>query len=68
MFHEVRILDRKGNTKKVLSSKFLSKRYWNSFFESAGKTESSKKSRTKAENKSDKKNKASYENLYFSED
>ena len=68
MFHEVRILDRKGNTKKVLSSKFLSKRYWNSFFESTSKTEASKKSRRKEENKSDKKSKFSYENLYFAED
>ncbi len=29
MFHEVKIIDKKGNVKKVLSSKTLSKRYWN---------------------------------------
>ena len=68
MFHEVRILDRKGNTKKVLSSKFLSKRYWNSFFESGDKIGTPKKSGIKEENKPDKKIKASYKNLYFSED
>ena len=32
MFHEVKILDKKGKVKKVLSSKKLSKDYWNSFF------------------------------------
>ena len=32
MFHEVKIFDKKGNVKKVLSSKKLSKNYWNSFF------------------------------------
>ena len=33
MFHEVRIFDKKGKVKKVLSSKKLSKDYWNSFFQ-----------------------------------
>ena len=32
MFHEVKIFDKKGNVKKVLSSKKLSNEYWNSFF------------------------------------
>ena len=32
MFHEVKILDKKRKVKKVLSSKKLSKDYWNSFF------------------------------------
>lgn len=32
MFHEVKIFDKKGKVKKVLSSKKLSKEYWNSFF------------------------------------
>ena len=32
MFHQVKIFDRKGKVKKVLSSKKLSKDYWNSFF------------------------------------
>ena len=32
MFHQVKILDKKGKVKKVLSSKKLSKNYWNSFF------------------------------------
>ena len=68
MFYEVRIIDRKGNIKKVLSRKFLSKRYWNSFFKSDNKTESAKKSIIKKENKPDKKNKVGYENFYFSED
>jgi hypothetical protein len=31
MFYEVRVLDRKGNVKKVLSSKELSRHYWNDF-------------------------------------
>ena len=35
MFHEVKILDKKGKVKKVLSSKKLSKDYWNSFFKMA---------------------------------
>ena len=33
MFHEVKIFDKKGNVKKVLSSKRLSNEYWNSFFQ-----------------------------------
>ena len=32
MFHEVKIFDKKGKVKKVLSSQKLSKDYWNSFF------------------------------------
>ena len=68
MFHEVRILDCKGNTKKVLSSKFLSKKYWNSFFDSTSKTEAHKKSKLKEEKKLDKTIKAGYKNIYFSED
>jgi hypothetical protein len=32
MFHEVKIFDKKGKVKKVLSSKKLSTEYWNSFF------------------------------------
>ena len=32
MFHEVKIFDKKGNVKKVLSSKKLSNKYWDSFF------------------------------------
>jgi len=32
MFHEVKIFDKKGNVKKVLSSKKLSNEYWDSFF------------------------------------
>ena len=32
MFHEVKIFDKKGKVKKILSSKKLSKDYWNSFF------------------------------------
>ena len=33
MFHEVKIFDKKGKVKKVLSSKKLSKEHWNSFFD-----------------------------------
>ena len=33
MFYEVRILDSKGNVKKVLSSKKLSSGYWKGFYE-----------------------------------
>jgi hypothetical protein len=32
MFHEVKIFDKKGKVKKVLSSKKLSTDYWDSFF------------------------------------
>jgi len=32
MFHEVKIFDKKGKVKKVLSSKKLSNKYWDSFF------------------------------------
>ncbi|MBC8286086.1 MAG: hypothetical protein H8E42_01290 [Nitrospinae bacterium] len=32
MFHEVKIFDKKGKVKKVLSSKNLSAEYWSSFF------------------------------------
>tara|TARA_B100000686_G_scaffold129776_1_gene136900 strand:+ start:349 stop:543 length:195 start_codon:yes stop_codon:yes gene_type:complete len=32
MFHQVKIFDKKGKVKKVLSSNKLSKDYWNSFF------------------------------------
>ena len=32
MFHEVKIFDKNGKVKKVLSSKKLSKDYWSSFF------------------------------------
>lgn len=35
MFYEVRILDSSGKVKKVLSSKRLSKKYWNGFFDKA---------------------------------
>ena len=32
MFHEVKIFDKKGKIKKVLSSKKLRNKYWDSFF------------------------------------
>ena len=32
MFHEVKIFDKKGKVKQVLSSKKLSNKYWDSFF------------------------------------
>ena len=43
MFYEVRILDRKGHIKKVLSSKDLSKRYWDGFESHFGQTTSQPK-------------------------
>ena len=33
MFHEVKIFDKKGKVKKILSSKKLSKDYWDSFYQ-----------------------------------
>ena len=32
MFHEVKIFDKKGKVKKVLSGKNINSEYWNSFF------------------------------------
>ena len=49
MFYEVHILDRRGKTKKVLSSKFLSKRHWDLFFESTSKKTAPKKPQVKIE-------------------
>ena len=60
MFHEVRVLDNKGKTKKVLSSKFLSNKYWSLFFESVSKTEVPKKPHINVKNKSYKKTKVNY--------
>ena len=40
MFHQVKIFDKKGKVKKVLSSKNLSKDYWNSFFKMGETTKS----------------------------
>ncbi|MBT6717735.1 MAG: hypothetical protein HOB18_08900, partial [Nitrospina sp.] len=33
MFNEVKIFDKEGKVKKVLSSRKLSKDYWNAFFQ-----------------------------------
>ena len=33
MFHEVKIFDKKGKVKKILSGKKLSKNYWVSFYQ-----------------------------------
>ena len=49
MFYEVHILDRRGKTKKVLSSKFLSKRHWDLFFESTSRKTALKKPQVKIE-------------------
>ena len=49
MFYEVHILDRRGKTKKVLSSKFLSKRHWNLFPETTNRKAALKKSQIKIE-------------------
>ena len=35
MFHEVKVFDKKGKVKKVLSSKKLSNDYWKNFFNNA---------------------------------
>jgi hypothetical protein len=68
MFYEVRVLDDKGKIKKVLSSKSLSKRYWNSFFEGPGATDMLKKSKIKKGFEPNSKSKAGYKNLYISDD
>ena len=49
MFYEVHILDRRGKTKKVLSSKFLSKRHWDLFPETTSRKAALKKSQIKIE-------------------
>ena len=49
MFYEVHILDRRGKTKKVLSSKFLSKRHWDLFPETTSRKVALKKSQIKIE-------------------
>ena len=46
MFHEVKIFDKKGKIKKVLSGKKLSKNYWSSFFKNS-LSNSKKKETTK---------------------
>ena len=33
VFHEVKIFDKKGKVKKILSRKKLSKNYWDSFYQ-----------------------------------
>lgn len=66
MFYEVRILDRKGQLKKVLSANSLSKRYWKSFFEKASGTEALKKPRTKKINKP-RRGMIDYKDLYVSD-
>ena len=68
MFYEVRVLDRKGKIKKVLSSKSLSKRYWDSFFDGSGPEETPKKSKTRTGFNSDGNSKVGYKNLYIPED
>ena len=65
MFHEVRILDAKGNQKKVLSSKLLSKKYWVSFFDNASNSETAKNANIKPENKPGKKSKVSSDGHYL---
>ncbi len=66
MFHEVKIFDKKGKIKKVLSGKKLSKNYWNSFFKNSF-SDSIKKG--KAKNRKPQKNENfDDENLGFSID
>ena len=33
VFHEVKVFDKKGKVKKILSRKKLSKNYWDSFYQ-----------------------------------
>ena len=47
IFYEVRIFNQKTKTKKVLSSKLLSKRYWNAFNKNNRNTESPNQTRFK---------------------
>ena len=63
MFHEVRILDPNGKVKKVLSSKILSRRYWESFFEHPGAGKKAGKPGPKP-----KKGDKEYDESFFSED
>ena len=49
IFYEVRIFNQKRKTKKILSSKVLSKRYWNTFYENTKNTKSPDKMGVKKE-------------------
>jgi len=49
IFYEVRIFNQKRKTKKILSSKVLSKRYWNAFHENSRNTKSPEKMGAKKE-------------------
>ena len=49
MFHEVKIFDKKGKIKKILSSKKLSNEYWNSFFHNP-LSEAMKKKKARGQN------------------
>ncbi len=64
MFHPVKVLDPKGNIKKVLSSKLLSRRYWDSFFSAQGGTQSAKKNNSRKGRKQDS---LQYEDIHFSD-
>jgi hypothetical protein len=48
MFHEVKIFDKKGEVKKVLSGKNLSLEYWNSFFNNPS-SDAKKKSKSRGQ-------------------
>lgn len=67
MFYEVRILDRQGKVKKVLSSKALSKKYWKSFFENPGAAEPSKKPKGKKGKFPGENDTIGYQDLYLSD-
>jgi hypothetical protein len=59
MFYQVKVLDKEGKLKKVITSNELSKRYWNSFFDDANGD-----SRPKATPQQNRKKKKELE-IYF---
>ena len=69
MFNEVRILDAKGKVKKVVSSKVLSRKYWQSFFDRpvSGAPAKNTNGRGRKSKKTDSPNVDLYES-FFSED
>ena len=48
MFNEVRIVDEKKHSKKIISPKELSRRHWAEFVENQKKFSSPRKSKTKS--------------------
>jgi hypothetical protein len=65
MFHEVKIIDKQGKVKKVVSSKTLSKRYWEDIANANLKGIKIKGSKSKKPVKSANNTGLSYDDLYF---